>query len=241
MLDDGFVKLFRSLLQWEWYKNQNTKDVFIHLLLTANYCDQKYQGMEIRRGQVLTSYAQVSAQTGISLQCVRTAVKHLESTGELTRKNLLRGCLFTVNNYDRYQGATCESTSDQQAANMELTSDQQLLKKDKKAKKAKEGERGDPPAQKKPYGEFGKVKLSDDEYAKLAERLGKSREAYIDKLDAYIASTGKRYSSHYATVLNWWRKDNRGSSQKPSAATANSSLDKQELHDLIHRGFADDL
>ena len=30
---------------------------------------------------------------------------------------------------------------------------------------------------------------------------------YIEKLSSYIASKGKKYKSHYATILNWSRKD----------------------------------
>ena len=54
------------------------------------------------------------------------------------------------------------------------------------------------------YGEFKNVKLSDDEYAKLEKS---NLLPYIDKLSSYIASKGKRYKSHYATILNWARKD----------------------------------
>ncbi len=59
------------------------------------------------------------------------------------------------------------------------------------------------------YGsEFKKVKLTDDEYGKLVERLGKDSAAdYIDRLDGWLAE-GHRKKSHYATILNWWRKDN---------------------------------
>lgn len=57
---------------------------------------------------------------------------------------------------------------------------------------------------KKAYGEFKSVRLTDDEYEKI-----KSQDLlpYIDRLDAYIASQGKRYKSHYATILNWHRSD----------------------------------
>lgn len=57
------------------------------------------------------------------------------------------------------------------------------------------------------YGEFKKVKLKIEEYKKLIERFGeKNTKILIDELDTYIASRGKRYSSHYATILNWARR-----------------------------------
>lgn len=55
------------------------------------------------------------------------------------------------------------------------------------------------------YGEFKNVKLTDDEYKKLKE---KNLLPYIEKLSSYIASKGKRYKSHYATILTWSRKNN---------------------------------
>lgn len=57
------------------------------------------------------------------------------------------------------------------------------------------------------YGEFGKVKLTGEEYLKLVEKLGeRNTKVLIDELDAYIASKGKKYSSHYATILTWARR-----------------------------------
>lgn len=57
------------------------------------------------------------------------------------------------------------------------------------------------------YGEFGKVKLSPDEHAKLQERLGDvGTQAYILRLDGWLAE-GNSKKNHYATLLNWWRGD----------------------------------
>jgi hypothetical protein len=57
------------------------------------------------------------------------------------------------------------------------------------------------------YGEFQKVRLTLEEFSKLKERLGeKNTLILISELDSYIASKGKRYTSHYATILTWARK-----------------------------------
>lgn len=63
------------------------------------------------------------------------------------------------------------------------------------------------------YGEFKNVKLTDDEYKKLKE---KNLLPYIEKLSSYIASKGKRYKSHYATILTWSRKNNTIEKDVPS-------------------------
>lgn len=69
--------------------------------------------------------------------------------------------------------------------------------------------------QKNSYGEFGNVLLSDEELKKLEMRLPNSYKSYIEKVDGYIESKGKNpYASHYATILNWARRDGETLSQK---------------------------
>ena len=60
-------------------------------------------------------------------------------------------------------------------------------------------ERKRPP--KKKFLEF--VLLSDSEEKKLKETLGGAFDEHVKKLNNYIGSTGKRYKSHYHTILNW--------------------------------------
>lgn len=66
------------------------------------------------------------------------------------------------------------------------------------------------PKPKKPvkhkYGEYANVLLTDDELEKLKEAFPDWEER-IERLSGYIASTGKAYKSHYATIRNWARKD----------------------------------
>ncbi len=60
-------------------------------------------------------------------------------------------------------------------------------------------------ATKKSYGEFGKVKLTDEEYNKLKDSYGKDLDVAIGILDDYLASKGRKYASHYAVMKkNRW-------------------------------------
>ena len=56
------------------------------------------------------------------------------------------------------------------------------------------------------YGEYNNVLLTDDELEKLKSEYTDYAER-IERLSSYVASTGKSYKSHYATVRNWARKD----------------------------------
>lgn len=59
---------------------------------------------------------------------------------------------------------------------------------------------------KRKYGSFENVELTDEEYQKLKNQF-QDYESKIEALSSYIASKGVRYKSHYATILNWSRKD----------------------------------
>ena len=56
------------------------------------------------------------------------------------------------------------------------------------------------------YGEYKNVLLTDDELEKLKEEF-KDYEDRIERLSNYVASTGKSYKSHYATIKNWARRE----------------------------------
>jgi hypothetical protein len=57
------------------------------------------------------------------------------------------------------------------------------------------------------HGEYANVLLTDEELDKLKEEFPQDWCIRIERLSEYIASTGKAYKSHYATIRNWARKD----------------------------------
>ena len=115
MANEGFIKLYRKMLEWGWYDDGPTKDVFIHLLLIASYEDKAYRGIALERGQVVATVAEISKQTGLSRQQIRTAISKLISTSEVTTSKEGKYTVFTVKNYSDYQVAN--QNSNQQATN----------------------------------------------------------------------------------------------------------------------------
>ncbi|MCY1715201.1 hypothetical protein [Caproiciproducens galactitolivorans] len=113
MLEFGYVRLYRSLLNWEWYTDSNTKDVFIHLILTANYEPKKWKGKVIQRGQRVYSSQKLADELHMSRQEVRTAIDHLVKTGEVTNQTTPKYSIITVKNYELYQQLTNTSTNSQ--------------------------------------------------------------------------------------------------------------------------------
>jgi len=134
MLENGYVKLHRSLLTWEWYSDHNTCRLFVHLLLTANYEDKQWRGVEIKRGQRICSRATLAEETGLSERSVRTALNHLETTKEVAKITTPKYTIITVKNYDKYQTMTSEMTDSRPADDQQATTMKEGTNKAKKAR-----------------------------------------------------------------------------------------------------------
>ena len=57
------------------------------------------------------------------------------------------------------------------------------------------------------YGLYKNVLLSDEDYQKLQQEFPHDYTERIERLSEYIASTGKKYKNHLATIRTWARKD----------------------------------
>ena len=121
--DNEFVKMYRKLLKWEWYTDVNTKVLFLHCLLKANWKDGSWHGYKYKRGQFITSLNALSRETGLTVKQVRTALNHLIRTGEVASKNYPKFRVITVISYDEYQ-QTGKQTGKQGAGKGQATGKQ---------------------------------------------------------------------------------------------------------------------
>lgn len=101
--NSGFVKIHRSILDWEWYKNPNTKIVFLHLILNANFEASKFEGITIPRGTCICSVKSIAETNGLTEKQVRVALEHLKKTNEVAIRTTNKFSIITVLNYDLYQ------------------------------------------------------------------------------------------------------------------------------------------
>lgn len=62
-----------------------------------------------------------------------------------------------------------------------------------------------------PFGKYNNVILSQTELADLQAELPTKWQHYIDRLSEYMASTGKKYQSHLATIRRWAAADGKQS------------------------------
>ena len=139
---------------------------------------------------------------------------------------------FTTDNTGMYVNLRLESTRNDQAEYREKLANSgrlgglttQGLKRDKQSKasskasskiKALQSSSSPSPSNKeinnkKIYLEF--VFLAEEEHQKLVVQFGEKGAAErIDRLNIYLGSTGKKYKSHYYTILNWERRNGDGS------------------------------
>lgn len=111
----GWIKLHRKIVDWEWYDHIPTFKLFIHMLIKANHESVKWRGQEIPKGAFITSIASLSAETGLTVKQVRTGLKNLEKTGEIDKQTGNQNTLIIVLNYERYQEFDCEYRASESA------------------------------------------------------------------------------------------------------------------------------
>ena len=76
---NSWTRIDRSLLDWEYFKDRNTLQVYIYCLLKINYKDTTYKGQLIPAGSFATTIKEIAESTGLTYKQVRTALDHLKS------------------------------------------------------------------------------------------------------------------------------------------------------------------
>nr|DAH40745.1 MAG TPA: replisome organizer [Caudoviricetes sp.] len=225
---EGWIKLYRKLVDWEWYDEPNTKIVFIDLLLHANHKERKWRGETIEAGSLVTSIGAIAERNGLSTKQVRTAISHLEKTGEIAKKRTNKNTTLIVLNYKRYQEFD-ESKGQQkgnQKSNEWRTDDNQTATKgqiegnqgatNKNVNKVNKERTYLPPISVTP----DLSKFSDDErvekwldtgltiaqYLWLSERLNDDvLVGYISKVKQYGVQDDRKFEK----IIKWAREDGR--------------------------------
>lgn len=131
----GFVKLWRSIRQWEWYTLPETSHLFLHLILSANWENKQWRGFTINRGQYMTSLNHLAIETGLSFSQVRTSLGRLIKSKDILTTTTNQNTLVTILKYDRYQDK--DVAVDNRITN-KLQTDNKLIATTKETKEIKE-------------------------------------------------------------------------------------------------------
>ena len=213
---NGYIKLHRKILDWEWYSNASVKIVFLHLLLTATYKESSHKGIKLFPGQVIVSTRTLAQATGLSRQNVRTALSNLESSNDIKIVSNGGFSTVTINNWELYQVTEQLTHKLTHQSTHKLTHKLTTSKEYKEYQESKEdvidkcvymnnsikgeGERENT----HPYGEFSNVFLTDDEYARLTSKYMRV-DQLIDKVSIWLTEHTRK--NHYATCLTFARND----------------------------------
>lgn len=81
------------------------------------------------------------------------------------------------------------------------------------------------------YGEYSNVLLSDTDLAKLKAEFPNDWQERIERLSAYMASTGKSYKNHLATIRNWAKRDSEERNKMESRNESKWQKTEEEKRD----------
>ena len=191
MVDDpgSYILLFRKFRDWQWYTDTNTKALFLHFLIAANYKTTFWREETIERGQLLTGLNLLHTQTGLSVQSIRTSLKKLEKTGEIKRRATNEFSIITICNYEKYHGENSgankqinkRATNEQQTTNKRLTTSNTLNTPDT-PKAPKKKRRVFDPSGKKKY--FDHVYLDEKQLESVKQYYQKKGLTWADCQEA---------------------------------------------------------
>jgi len=206
---DGYIKILRRIREWGWYHDPKTFALFFHLMIEANFADCVWEGITIRRGQLVTSTALLAANTGLSIQEVRTCLRKLGGSGEVRSTPMGRRSIITVCNYEAYQ-------DNQQGANMESTVPQRdtIEKGNKEIKKpSNDG--------KEKVRRFVKPSVDEIRAYCLEKKYGIDPEGFFNYYESKGWVVGKSPMKDWkAAVRNWVSMDKQ---RNPQSSTESQS------------------
>lgn len=250
-LKKGYVKIFRSFVDWEWFTDINVCHLFLYCILRANHSDTEWRGINIKRGSFITSRESLAISTGLSIQQVRTAIKKLKLTNELTIKTTSQYSIITIKNYDLYQENNKKTnqqiTNEQPTNNQRITTDNNELimnnneliinREREEAKKTKF--ENDPFTSKNVshfINEFKTVvkkraSISPDERLKLLNILNDltiNQNMTIEDISTTVCKNFKNIKSKYNFGINWLLRESNFYSILNGEWTMKESLENEQ-------------
>ena len=208
--NNGWIKLHRNIEKWPLYFVEpfTKAHAWIDMLLLANHAtktiDIRGNIIEIKRGQIGWSEQKLADRWLWSRMKVRRYLTWLETRQQTIQQKSAVLSLITICNYEKYQqnDTTDDTTEKQQTIQQTSTN---------KKEKNENNEKNILPKAK--YLDF--VLLTEKEHKKLIDQIGEvETKKAIERLNNYIGSTGKKYKSHYFTILNWSRREEQ-KAEKP--------------------------
>lgn len=173
-----FIKLDRNMTTWRWFKTENMFIVFVYLIMSANIKDNPFGDVIVHRGELVTSYESIAFDCGLTVNRVRTIIKRLKRTGEVTARIYPKFQVISILKYDYYQG---NAQGNAQASHTQGTGNAQSSHNNQRIKECNNGRMKEniiPPPTAPPFGGGGAEE--EDPKAGIPAPLRSRFETYED-------------------------------------------------------------
>ncbi len=216
----NFLPLNREIMDHWIYKDSDYLKIWVEMLFVARYSKEPKKELYrsslyiLNQGEFLFSRVTWGKRLHIKDYKLKKLINLLKDDNMIIKVGQVGSSgatIFKIVNYKRYN----EVNANTPAINIDTTAieggvrqpqdshtpaiGQPLATKEERKKEKKKEE-------KDIYSKF--VELTKSEYEKLIEKFGEIETLnFIERLNNYIGSTGKKYKSHYYTILSWSRKN----------------------------------
>ena len=122
------------LKNWQWFHKADTLQLFLYLLVNANTEDRYWQGILVKRGQIVTTIPLLAEMLDSTVQKVRTNLERLTKTQEINRQVTNKYSIVTICNYDSYISIKTVNQQSTKEINKEKISPTPPIKENNKEK-----------------------------------------------------------------------------------------------------------
>lgn len=94
----GYVKMYRKMLDDDIFKNAGALQLFMYCIFSAQHKNTK----NLRKGELLTSYSEITKVTGMSRPTIIKFMKFLKDRGAINYETNFKKTKITVLNFEKY-------------------------------------------------------------------------------------------------------------------------------------------
>lgn len=250
MLENGYVKLPRSIKTKKWFGDKNTLQLYVALLLKAAFRESEFEGVKLKPGQLITSIPKLMEATCLTERQTKTALKHLKESDDITVLSTTKFSIITLNFlFGEQAGVLPDVRQDvRQSVRQNVHNSRREKEEGKEEGSKEEGEEGG--ASPAALPSFENSFISDEELdltglkARLIKEYGAELvERYEAKFRAWSSAKNAVNVPLYPTIAKWLAADAAPAAPKPTKAAApraskpSSSFDIDRLRAAVLAGY----
>ena len=112
-MTEGWIALHRKIYDSKDFNNQLEVAVFLYLVAMASHKPTQVvyrkKKLTLNRGQVSIAYRDLAKKFNLSMQNIKTIIKHLKKSGNLNQTLTKNLSIYTIVKYSKYQDIETES------------------------------------------------------------------------------------------------------------------------------------